>query len=59
MLFLNGLKYLFHNFGVKDFPRMERQNDSSLLLHVNPMTTFGTNQDESGFQQLFLSFLGR
>jgi len=59
MLFLDGSKNLFHDLGVKDFPRMERQNDSSLLLYVNPMTTLGTNQDESGFQQLFLSFLGR
>jgi hypothetical protein len=36
-----SLKYLFHNFWVKDFPGMERQNDPSIVLQVDPVASFG------------------
>jgi len=44
VLIFNGFEYLFHDFWVKCFSRMKRNNDPPPLLHIDSVTAFATYQ---------------
>ena len=50
-LTLYGFENLIDNFGVQGFARVERNDDSLFLLHVNAMAAFASLQPEARPQQ--------